>query len=832
MTSETNKWDISCPFTMANPDSATSLSQHASSSRSLQSNSLLVSKESKIHRTINWRQQNICQPEVDIVDGIAFCAFENESDLKKFTLQDENSKKQANIKPEKMKRTYTPRRPAVNGNLVSTPMDHSPALLKAMPSPPPLYKKEIPIAMRPSTSTGVSKSSAFVSDILDQYLSQTKDELKSSEKQIIEHIGSPPEDSPIYSAGILKADEKERTPFADLPLLGKGTEMGQLNENNKRPRQRWPDTHEDESFVEKVIFRRKKKVKPNVPIPQPVVKQVKTEWKENSTTESKVAKEDAVYSLYQLEKRFHELTKDTFDAIQASRKPYHVSFKMDDSYARYALDAVQLPPKPQISRTDPLATTPKKSDSNGSAKSVKKRESKEADIATIISRHSKRDIRLPARYHQSGLILGSQWVIPGFESSPEKKKRKLCDEQKRLMKPLKPIESSLVYKELYEELEKFQKTTKVLPAPRATITKVQLAPKKPETNTSVADSIIRKIHEERLEQLKQLKSQQMKTQNSPMMSSLKIGDQLYRKGINRVIKYIPRPVATVSRPIQQYRIVSPEKKVFPEPTPDKKKGIKEIYRMLFYENLPKRRAEYAQKGIKPRVNKKQVIEEGVTVIRELEESQLIMSRAKDLMQGWNNKLQQCVKVLSHTESKEPIEKRVQVVESVLARYRDSVAYKKLMGTYNPTQQTVKKTYVIPAEKNVQIIQPTKPASQPPTLFVMNKQELANALKNPSYFKSKAASSLLVKPSQAVVLTSGGQVMFSPGNSITMKPATVLRATQSTAIRAANVSQAIVLTTANGSVNGSGQKSLLKNQRMVVVDSNGNKQTQEIKRILC
>lgn len=41
----------------------------------------------------------------------------------------------------------------------------------------------------------------------------------------------------------------------------------------------------------------------------------------------------------------------------------------------------------------------------------------EADITEMISRHSKREIRLPARYHQSGFLMGTQWIIPDYESS-------------------------------------------------------------------------------------------------------------------------------------------------------------------------------------------------------------------------------------------------------------------------------------------------------------------------------------------------------------------------------------------------------------------------------
>lgn len=41
----------------------------------------------------------------------------------------------------------------------------------------------------------------------------------------------------------------------------------------------------------------------------------------------------------------------------------------------------------------------------------------DADITEMISRHSKREIRLPARYHQSGFLMGTQWVIPDYEST-------------------------------------------------------------------------------------------------------------------------------------------------------------------------------------------------------------------------------------------------------------------------------------------------------------------------------------------------------------------------------------------------------------------------------
>jgi len=67
--------------------------------------------------------------------------------------------------------------------------------------------------------------------------------------------------------------------------------------------------------------------------------------------------------------------------------------------------------------------------------------------------------------------------------------------------------------------------------------------------------------------------------------------------------------------------------------------------LLYFENKPERRAECAQKGIKPRVNKREVVEEGIEVIEKLKKRDKQLEYLKKLLNMWNKKLNLAHKVI-------------------------------------------------------------------------------------------------------------------------------------------------------------------------------------------
>ncbi|XP_053208556.1 uncharacterized protein LOC128392546 [Panonychus citri] len=71
------------------------------------------------------------------------------------------------------------------------------------------------------------------------------------------------------------------------------------------------------------------------------------------------------------------------------------------------------------------------------------------DLTEMISRHSKREIRLPARYHQSGILMGSQWIIPDYgqdERTPKKRiKIEEVDESKPQIETQMRTQTSVIH---------------------------------------------------------------------------------------------------------------------------------------------------------------------------------------------------------------------------------------------------------------------------------------------------------------------------------------------------------------------------------------------------
>lgn len=153
-----------------------------------------------------------------------------------------------------------------------------------------------------------------------------------------------------------------------------------------------------------------------------------------------------------LEFVYSEYVIDAFNDCQAMKKVQPHSFSMDEQYARYALAALQWEEhnllaslslsQPNENHVEPVRTeqpiepVAATTDAPSTETGAKKRNSRSVDIAKmskmISMKRSKRQIRLPSRFHESGLLLGNQWIIPDIEKT-KTGKRRLLQEQQRLL---------------------------------------------------------------------------------------------------------------------------------------------------------------------------------------------------------------------------------------------------------------------------------------------------------------------------------------------------------------------------------------------------------------
>ena len=246
----------------------------------------------------------------------------------------------------------------------------------------------------------------------------------------------------------------------------------------------------------------------------------------------------------------------------------------------------------------------------------------------MISRHSKRDIRLPARYHNSNIMIGNEWVTASVDPVSEKKGRKrLVEEQKRLLKMME---------------------------------QVQCSPKKKKSCDAPSARMIKELHTKvKLDR----ELQKPKREKEPLQ---------------KVEACISTSTAKSSALPPDPVISSPGKSVMGSQIKVINQELKELYRNLYFENVPERRIHFQMKGIKPRVNKHQAVEEAIEVLEKLKKRESQLAYIHKLMSIWNKKLELCRKVMMKEVEPEPTpdgKNYVNVVANVLKAYQSSICYK-------------------------------------------------------------------------------------------------------------------------------------------------------------
>ena len=265
------------------------------------------------------------------------------------------------------------------------------------------------------------------------------------------------------------------------------------------------------------------------------------------------------------------------------------------------------------------------------------------DITKIISKHSKRDIRLPARYHESGILVGSQWILPNFE---ENKNR---------------IVNTGGNKKQSTKINKDKKSTAATATATATANKLINKSDNNLINSSIYEASVAAT----LLNL-ELNPEDLMTEDEDAAAT---NDN---KLINKSISNDNSTISTINNNKKSTKKISKSKD-------EKLRILKELYRKLYYANQPKRIDYYVSQSIKPRVNKNEVVEEGCQTIDNLKSQNKKLNFANNSLTTWNNKLKLCLKSIERKEilSEEEVKKLVNSNQNNLRKVNDAISSGKL-----------------------------------------------------------------------------------------------------------------------------------------------------------
>ena len=600
-------------------------------------------------------------PDVDIIDGITIMSFDS---FEKCRIMASDELFLKPLRPNEIRKSIT----GHDGGRISCDSKQA-----GKPRVPDLFNNPAMLLVEESrqkaSSTSSSINSAFVSDLLDSYLAQS--DLKDFRK---ESFGAPPDDSRIYTPGILRMDGAKKRPMSVEKTDSESKEAAVRIKRKyvKRNLNSQFDSIEDGILTTYFKTQHPKKISLKKKIG---LKEVNL----NHTFETIEANhEDLNVEAIKAEASYVELTRESLTMLELRRVSYHVSIPMDESYVRYALEPLRanLDSPSKHSKTEsPTSKSSSEEESCFSMSPVRKGKG-DADIATMISRHSKRDIRLPARYHNSGLMLGNQWVTPGVE--PEKRGRKrLVDEQRRL---------NVLRRPLPRDLRSPTRTNEALLPPKLTpALKKSKSMKSLRLNMPKGSSLLDSRRSEGVKKKTPVKAVAPMVDASTGISPKKVEKSestsssfsstpsdisfLSQDNVMKAKKKTPK--ARLDGP----KVIMPKSKLISE-------EMKELYRNLMYECKSGSREFYQLKGIKPRVHKQQVVIRATQFIEELEKNEKQLIYIKQLVGAWNGKLSLCHKVMTKEvvpDAQESNGKDAEtVVRDVLKAYQQSQCYTKIM----------------------------------------------------------------------------------------------------------------------------------------------------------
>ena len=111
-----------------------------------------------------------------------------------------------------------------------------------------------------------------------------------------------------------------------------------------------------------------------------------------------------------------------------------------------------------------------------------------------------------------------------------------------------------------------------------------------------------------------------------------------------------------------------------------KEEVRELYRKLFMTIDVSREKHYKEIGMKPRVNKSQVVDEAIVVVERYKRKEQQLQYISKLMRAWNEKLIACYQVLNNcvpvSDMASPATKKrkIETVDNVMKAYQTSVCH--------------------------------------------------------------------------------------------------------------------------------------------------------------
>ena len=225
------------------------------------------------------------------------------------------------------------------------------------------------------------------------------------------------------------------------------------------------------------------------------------------------------------------------------------------------------------------------------------------DITRIISKHSKRDIRLPARFHESGILVGSQWILPDFDENKSRSNRKQSTNRKKSAgKSLRPdLANSSI-----SSLERIETTSPAVPAAG-----------QPESESFNMENLMSEDEDSTPS------NEPSTAHNQPSNSLSSIGNLSAN--------------SAVSHHVDSMNNLSINSAIGDKLA--KKRGIlKKLWRELFYASNSKRRPFHMEKGFLPRVNKYEALREGCRAIENLQKQAKNRNYCETSLMNWQNKL--------------------------------------------------------------------------------------------------------------------------------------------------------------------------------------------------
>ncbi|CAG2115262.1 unnamed protein product [Medioppia subpectinata] len=375
---------------------------------------------------------------------------------------------------------------------------------------------------------------------------------------------------------------------------------------------------------------------------------------------------------------YNTYVNTTYHEMQSMKKPIVPSLIMDDLYARhFALSALQcndrLPEPIQSTDTSDsvlsaVGLTPKAKPMSPIKESKitgRYRKDREADLAKIIAmgNRSKRQIRLPSRFHESSLLMGNQWVIPDYDSKGKTGKRRLLEEQKRLQE---------LHQKQLEMDQRFQtqahtshtNTTNSDDSSQRELSlihkklsktkpKMKLKMKSVAIGTAFGSNYQLKIPHQRIKQMQifrhqknQMKALKQKSEQ-PLENSFKsLYSMSQTDGDKRVLSLSAKAQASASQ----------------------RAHVNQLFRTLTDTMNPNKGSSV---GKITKLNKLETIKEAIETINKLVKREQQLAYIRKLLSMWNHKLKLCDKVAQKDMKAEAFK----VVNEVMIAYKSSVCYK-------------------------------------------------------------------------------------------------------------------------------------------------------------